>query len=442
MNKELKSPKYTKNKDKLNSHLSKKTKDKAKSRPNKAVERAKSTENFIFSSLGIIGALIIIVGLIIFNSSRIDNIETPSHILEINNEKISIEQIEENVLQNPDMDSILSNYINDTILLNKAKEEGYTTTNEEVENYISALAVQSGGSLEDLKEALEMVNTTYENFKEYIKKAITISKLIEDKIKPNIEVSQLDAKEFYDLNTYMFQEPKSYNVSHILVTKKEDAQNILEEAKNTNNFEELVKKYKNESLEAVNFIYYDGNVVQPFQDAVDSVEQGLYDGLVESNYSTFAGYHIVYVYEKIDAKNIQYEDVEEDIINFLQNEKSSIQLNNYVEKLIKESSIWLNYQELDKLTLEYKNLDKIYNLKNKKVCLNEDNDIIYFSNKEEYDKTIPFYDLSNKATAQIFTECFSNDINISNVKLPVMVCLKNDVIIEGGNLNQIESVCN
>ncbi|MDD3263774.1 MAG: peptidyl-prolyl cis-trans isomerase [Candidatus Nanoarchaeia archaeon] len=445
MSKETKAPKYTKNKDKLNTSLSNETKEKAKKRENKIVERVESTEKFLISSLTIIFGLLILVAIVVLTSTNTHIIKTPQYVFLIGDQEIKMDDLKDVLNRNSgmDQDSLLSSFINDSVLLKEAQDNNFTTTDDEVDQYIEALASQSGGTVNDLKVALESINNSFDSFKTYVKNAIIISKFIEENIRPFVKVTEDEAKEFYENNQYMFEEPKKFNVSHILVSDKELANTILEEAKETKDFEELVQKYKNDSIEATNFEFYEGSVVEPFQKAVDSVnESGIYDGIVESNYTAFSGYHIVYVYEKFPEQTIEFDEIKQSIIEYIQTEKSDLALSDYLEVLIQNTKIWFNYQLLEKENISYSNIETLYELSNKKICMNEQSDIIYFSDKKLYDDSVTFYDISNPGIVEIFKDCFKEKIqDISNVKLPVMVCLKNDVLIEGGNLKQISSLC-
>ena len=111
---------------------------------------------------------------------------------------------------------LLSQMINDQILLALAGEAALTATDAEVDVKFNEFKGQY--TEEKFQELLAQQKTTVENIKAELRKTITLDKLVNKEITSKISVSEAEIKGFYDKNKASFNLPESYRIAHILVT--------------------------------------------------------------------------------------------------------------------------------------------------------------------------------------------------------------------------------
>jgi peptidyl-prolyl cis-trans isomerase C len=116
-------------------------------------------------------------------------------------------------------------------------------------------------------------------------------------------------------------EPKEeVHARHILVEKKEDAEKIIEQLKAGASFEELAKQSKDPSGQNGGDLgfFSRGQMVKPFEDAAFALEPGeITEEPVESQF----GWHVIKVEEKRMSEPPTFDQVEEQLRNYLLRQK-------------------------------------------------------------------------------------------------------------------------
>ncbi len=115
---------------------------------------------------------------------------------------------------------LLSQMINDQILLEMAAEAGLTATDAEVDVKFNEFKAQY--TEEKFQELLTQQKTTADDIKAELRKTITLDKLVNKEITSKISVSEAEIKSFFDKNKASFNLPESYRIAHILVTPVAD----------------------------------------------------------------------------------------------------------------------------------------------------------------------------------------------------------------------------
>jgi peptidyl-prolyl cis-trans isomerase SurA len=136
--------------------------------------------------------------------SRVNNAEQPPAPEEIPDLKLQL----------------LSQMINDQILLEMAAESTLTATDAEVD--VKFNEFKSQYTAEKFQELLTQQKTTVGDIRSELRRTITIEKLVNKEITSKISVSEAEIKSFYDKNKASFNLPESYRVAHILVTPVAD----------------------------------------------------------------------------------------------------------------------------------------------------------------------------------------------------------------------------
>lgn len=163
----------------------------------------------------------------------------------------------------------------------------------------------------------------------------TIKKEVEDKQ----EVTEKEIKDTFNQNKETYN-AKTVSAFHILTEKEEDAQEIYEKVKKINkkeDFEKAVETYQTDEKvkEAADLgAFEEGRMVPEFSKAAFDAEKDVPTQPVKSEF----GYHIIYVYEKPDGKEVTLEDKKDEIKSQLKSQKASETLTKTIEDLKKKEN--------------------------------------------------------------------------------------------------------
>jgi peptidyl-prolyl cis-trans isomerase SurA len=111
---------------------------------------------------------------------------------------------------------LITQMINDEILLQMASSSGLTATDAEVETKFADL--KSQGTEEQFQEMLKSQKMTADDIKTEMRKGLTVEKLISKEITQRINVSDAEIKDLFEKNKASFNLPEGYHLQHILVT--------------------------------------------------------------------------------------------------------------------------------------------------------------------------------------------------------------------------------
>lgn len=176
-----------------------------------------------------------------------------------------------------------------------------------------------------------------------------------DRATADVSVSEEEMKLYYDENLEeLFIVPEMVQVSHILIRFETDEEgNVTEESKvearekieyvqeelQEEEFDLLAERFSDDTASAENggdlgYISR-GQTVEAFEEAAFSLEIGEISDIVETEY----GYHILKVTDKQDEYTQTFEEVEENIESYLDNEKKLKEWEDFVFGLLDEAEI-------------------------------------------------------------------------------------------------------
>jgi peptidyl-prolyl cis-trans isomerase D len=159
--------------------------------------------------------------------------------------------------------------------------------------------------------------------------------LSQAKLEEQAQVSDDQARKFYEANAARFQEPERRRASHILIkidagadakarqAAKAKAEQILAEVKKSPaNFGELARKYSQDPVSGEKGgdlgSFTRDMMVKPFSDAAFQMQQGAISGLVESQF----GYHIIRLDGIVPGAKIGFEAAKADILRELKQQEA------------------------------------------------------------------------------------------------------------------------
>jgi peptidyl-prolyl cis-trans isomerase C len=176
-----------------------------------------------------------------------------------------------------------------------------------------------------------------------------ISRLIEKEASVR-DVTEEECQRYYEANKGQFVSQDLIELKHILLgadpedeekraTAKEAAQSLVSAlVESFDQFEALANEHSDcpskETGGSLGQITR-GQTTAEFEDAVFELEEGLAKDPVESRY----GFHVVYIDRKLSGKQLEYDQVKNDIANMLMEFGQRKEVAQYIHKLVDESEI-------------------------------------------------------------------------------------------------------
>lgn len=258
-----------------------------------------------------------------------------------------------------------------SLLDEEIKKRGIKITNKDTEDAIKDI-IDKVGSKEQLDTILKQNGLTSAQFKQDVAEQVKIKKLAEQL--GNSDISDAEAKKYYDANIVKFKHPEQVKVSHILIAanrkdleelvktenegkelseadlkakvdakmqeKKAKAEKLLAELKkDPSQFAKVAKENSEDPGSAVNGgdlgFFPRGRMVPEFEKAAFSMKPNTLSDLIQTQY----GYHIMLVSDRKEAGQDPYEKVQNDIKEFLKNQKQVEMVDELVESMKKNAKI-------------------------------------------------------------------------------------------------------
>jgi len=232
----------------------------------------------------------------------------------------------------------------------KAESKDIEVTDEDVSKEIATIKSQFPDEAA-FKKQLEQSGQTEESVKKLIREGMKQNEWIESQIGDKAEVTDEDAKKFYDENKAEFAQPETVKASHILFmvpegaseedTKKKEAaaEAALARANKGEDFTALAKELSEEpgakeSGGDLGFFTKE-QMVPEFADAAFGAETDSLTGPVKTKF----GYHIIKVEEKKPAGTMSFDEVKPQLAAFLKSQKQQEAVGAVIDGLRKNAKI-------------------------------------------------------------------------------------------------------
>jgi len=221
----------------------------------------------------------------------------------------------------PSKRELLERMIENRLLLQEAKRQEIKVSEGEVQENIERVK-STFLSEKAFKMALEREGIKIEDLKKRYEEELVIKKLIDREVKPEVEVTKKEIRDYYEKNKRRFREEEKVEIRHVLFEDYAQAEEILKKVKSGVDFEEAAKGG------------YSGSFKRGQLDRkIEEVAFNLKEGEISPIIKTESGYHIVKLEKKEKARLKKLSEVKEVIRNTLSSQRMEQKLKEYLEGL-------------------------------------------------------------------------------------------------------------
>ena len=244
---------------------------------------------------------------------------------------------------------ILDQLVTFHVLEQEVKARNVTVTDQEIDARIEQVKKQFP-SEEEFKKAMASRGMAIDDLRKETRAELGVSKMVEAAVKPLVKVDESQVKDFYDKNPSQFQQPESYRASHILIrvdanatdAQKKEARATIEavekQLQGGADFAAVAKEKSQDGSASnggdLNY-FRKGQMVEPFQKAVEALKVGETSGIVETQF----GYHIIKLTGKQPPRTVPLAEVSTRIGQFLMARAQQEKANEFVQGLRAKSRV-------------------------------------------------------------------------------------------------------
>ncbi len=251
-----------------------------------------------------------------------------------------LQQMQEDELRRMTMENV----IGQVILEQQAAKRYNKIPNNEVNRQYKQLTARYGSEKEFLK-ANRLKKDDVDRVKDDIRRRLQVEKLL-DKI--FVDVKEPDEKEVFDeymKNPAAFGTPEQVHASHIVkhtnqgqdpVEAKAAADEVRAELAGGADFNEMAEKHSDCASGAQDLgTFPRGQMVQRFEDVVFNMQPGDVSDVFETEF----GFHIATVHEKIPATVTPFEDVKDQLAQYILRQRRNEAVDAFVAKYREQAKI-------------------------------------------------------------------------------------------------------
>jgi len=237
---------------------------------------------------------------------------------------------------------ILSQLIEDKLILQQAKKDELTVEEKEIDELVDELK-SNFQSIEEFDDALKNRKVSLIDLRKRYKEQLLIKKEVSKEVLSKVVVSPTEIAEYYEANKEQFRVPEQVHLRNIFLTINDNeeevskkANEIYEQLQKGVEFIELVEKYS----EAPNVIdsgdmgfMKKGSLLEEIEETVFNLKIGEFTKPIKSS----SGYYLFKVEGKKKSSIPPVEDLQEEIRSRIYTQKVEAKLEKWINKL-KESA--------------------------------------------------------------------------------------------------------
>ena len=277
----------------------------------------------------------------------------PEHVIaQINGEQILVEEFDrefkELVLEpgkeakGTDLGTLRQVYLDQVIerkiLVQEARRLGIKISQEELNQAIAEIKMDYPG--EGFGEKLGLKGMTLEEWKLRLQEKLLAEKVVRSTFHSREKIDEKEALQYYENHRSSFQIGQKVRVRQIVVADGEDAIQILKRLKRGENFEKVAmeKSLGPEKVQGGDLGYFSQGERPAEFDHVFNMEAGTISEVIKSPY----GYHIFKLEEKIESRQIPFEEAKLGILQELGQKKGEENYQKWFKGLKGKTKVKIN----------------------------------------------------------------------------------------------------
>ncbi len=236
----------------------------------------------------------------------------------------------------------------------KVAEKNITVSEEEIDAELQDIAESANLTLEQLKQRVAQSGQNFEDMKQQVRTFVSFQKLLEAEFPEKMQVTEDEAKAFFEENKDQFGQAEQVKASHILLkpdtsdpnTDPNEAraearaktEEVLQKLKDGADFAELAKEtggYPSASRGGDLGFFKRGAMVPAFDKVAFELQVGQISDIVETQF----GYHVIKVTDKQQASEPSFEEVKDKVMAQLESRKQMETFKEYSEDLKENANI-------------------------------------------------------------------------------------------------------
>ncbi len=247
---------------------------------------------------------------------------------------------------------IIEQLVIEELLAQKEKHQYIDVNQSEIDRQINKRVAEQNLTLDEFKALLKAYGTSFSDYQQNMRKKLMFEKLMEAEFTQKLaKPTDEQARAYYDENIQRFSEPEKIHAKHILI-KPEDsndpnqakaaakakAQELLKKLKDGASFEELAKQYSAcpSAKDGGDLgMQPKGTFVPEFEKAAYALKPGKTSDVVETSF----GFHIIKLFEHIDANTTSFSQAKEQILQVLTDKQKEQIIVDYIQKLKAEAAL-------------------------------------------------------------------------------------------------------
>jgi parvulin-like peptidyl-prolyl isomerase len=230
--------------------------------------------------------------------------------------------------------NLLDSLVNESLLLQYAKENDLAPSSEEIDEFITRRLRSLGMSQKDLQKQLATAGQTTDDLKNELSLEQIKARIFERDLKKKINVSERDYEELFKKQFKQDINIVEYNVMIITLDDQEKAKNLYREIKKGKDFATAMKNYGGADLGYVAA----HDILPELSGAIKTMQAGDVKGPIK----TQAGYQIIKVVSTRNSINPEYVRNKESLERGLIEKQFQHQLNIMLEEIKDDSYVKIN----------------------------------------------------------------------------------------------------
>lgn len=281
----------------------------------------------------------------------------PEHVLaQVNEEQITVKEFDrefKELILEPGRETkgkslrdlkeaYLDQMIERKILIQEARRLGIKISQEDLNQAIFEIKKDYPG--EGFGEKLGLKGTTLEEWKVRLEEKLLAEKMIRSSIQYPREIDEKEALQYYETHRSLFQLDQKVRVRQIFVADGEEAIQILKRLKKGEKFEKIAmeKSLGPERVNGGDLGYFSRGERPAEFDLVFSMGVGNISEVIKSPY----GYHIFKLEEKIEPREIPFEEAKSGIVQKLMQKKGEEEYQRWLKGLKGKTKVKINQKWL------------------------------------------------------------------------------------------------